>query len=306
MRSIILLALLGLVQASPDAAFVCPASVAHRIAAASPLAAQRFTCPRRTSPILGSSLSGKQAVPGGSQLRRRSSGARMSATEAELSAVLSTAIKAGRAAGALMKEKLGAEVIKTKVNSKDLLTEIDPMCEKIIRDIVLAEHPAHSFLGEESVAAGAEASGRAMDLVKDSEWLWVVDPIDGTTNFVSGMPLSAVSIGVARRGELVVGVIVDPFRDEVFSAARGQGAFMNGKAISVGEEDDIGDAVIAAGSPPSLASIKPSLRGVTALMPKCRTIRMIGSAALHFAWIANGRLTAYWEPDLNSWDSAAG
>jgi myo-inositol-1(or 4)-monophosphatase len=120
------------------------------------------------------------------------------------------------------------------------------------------------------------------------------------------MPLSAVSIGVARRGELVVGVIVDPFRDEVFSAALGKGAFMNGEAIRVGEESDIGDAVIAAGSPPNMRSITPSIRGVSALMPKCRTIRMIGSAALHFAWIANGRLTAYWEADLNSWDTAAG
>lgn len=130
--------------------------------------------------------------------------------------------------------------------------------------------------------------------------------VDGTTNFVSGMPLCMPSVAVAYKGEVVVGVIYDPHRDEMFTACKGQGAFMNGEKISVGEQDDIGDAVVAMGSPPGPESMEMSLRGIQVLMPKVRTIRMLGSAALMFAWVANGRLTCYWEYDLSSWDQAAG
>ena len=116
-------------------------------------------------------------------------------------------------------------------------------------------------------------------------------PVDGTTNFVSGMPLCMPSVAVAYKGEVVVGVIYDPHRDEMFTACKGQGAFMNGERIVVGVQDDIGDAVVAMGSPPGPESMEMSLRGIQVLMPKVRTIRMLGSAALMFAWVANGRLT---------------
>jgi myo-inositol-1(or 4)-monophosphatase len=104
----------------------------------------------------------------------------------------------------------------------------------------------------------------------------------------------------------VVGVIYDPHRDEVFTAMKGYGAQMNGKNIKVGEQDLITDAIIAMGSPPAEESMNMSLLGISALMPKVRTIRMLGSAALMLAWVANGRLTGYWEYDLSSWDIAAG
>lgn len=130
--------------------------------------------------------------------------------------------------------------------------------------------------------------------------------VDGTTNFVSGIPLNMPSIGVAYKGEVVVGVIYDPHREELFNACKGQGAYMNGEQIFVGKQDDIGDAVVAMGSPPGAESMEMSLRGVKVLMPKVRTIRMLGSAALMLAWVANGRLTCYWEYDLSSWDMAAG
>lgn len=116
-------------------------------------------------------------------------------------------------------------------------------------------------------------------------------PVDGTTNFVSGMPLCMPSVAVAYKGEVVVGVIYDPHRDEMFTACKNQGAFMNGERIVVGVQDDIGDAVVAMGSPPGPESMEMSLRGIQVLMPKVRTIRMLGSAALMFAWVANGRLT---------------
>jgi myo-inositol-1(or 4)-monophosphatase len=104
----------------------------------------------------------------------------------------------------------------------------------------------------------------------------------------------------------VVGVIYDPHRDEMFSAIKGGGSFLNGKSIHVGEAEELGDAVIAMGSPPGEESMQMSLKGIQALMPKVRTIRMLGSAAIMLAWIANGRLTAYWEYDLSSWDISAG
>mmetsp|Transcript_42131 Transcript_42131/g.127824 ORF Transcript_42131/g.127824 Transcript_42131/m.127824 type:complete len:169 (-) Transcript_42131:175-681(-) len=120
------------------------------------------------------------------------------------------------------------------------------------------------------------------------------------------MPLCMPSIAVAYRGDVVVGVIYDPHRNEMFSAIKGEGAYMNGEAIQVGKQNTIGDAVVAMGSPPAVESLEMSLKGVKALMPKVRTIRMLGSAALMLAWVANGRLTCYWEYDLSSWDIAAG
>mmetsp|Transcript_28199 Transcript_28199/g.36377 ORF Transcript_28199/g.36377 Transcript_28199/m.36377 type:complete len:186 (+) Transcript_28199:122-679(+) len=120
------------------------------------------------------------------------------------------------------------------------------------------------------------------------------------------MPLCMPLVAVAYKGEVVVGVIHDPHRQETFSAVKGRGATMNGETIKVGEQATIGDAIVAMGSPPAEESMKMSLAALPVLMPKVRTIRMIGSAALMLAWVANGRLTAYWEYDLSSWDVAAG
>jgi len=123
---------------------------------------------------------------------------------------------------------------------------------------------------------------------------------------VHGMPLCMPSIAATYRGEVVVGVIYDCHRDEIFAAIKGRGAFMNGEPITVGPQEDIGDAAVAMGSPPGEESMAMSIKGVAALMPKVRTLRFLGSAALMLAWVANGRLTAYWEHDLSSWDIAAG
>ena len=114
------------------------------------------------------------------------------------------------------------------------------------------------------------------------------------------------SIAVAYRGEVVVGVIFDPHRDELFTATKGGGAQMNGKGIHVGDEENLSDAIVAMGSPPGDESMQMSLKGFGSLMPVVRSVRMLGSAALMLAWVANGRLTCYWEYDLSSWDVAAG
>lgn len=232
-------------------------------------------------------------------------------TPEELEALVQVAIAASKKAGnIIMGNAGGAEVTERKANSRDLLTLIDPLCEQTIRDTVLTTFPDHDFLGEEDVPPGAEASASAIDAKlsgSSSDYLWIVDPIDGTTNFVHGMPLCMPSVAVAHKGVVVAGVIYDPHHDEVFSATLGGGAFLNGKAITTGTDDGtIGDAVIAMGSPPGVESLQMSLLGVQALMPLCRTIRMLGSAALMLAWVACGRLTVYWEYDLSSWDMAAG
>jgi len=217
---------------------------------------------------------------------------------------------AAKAAGdIILNHKGGADVTKVKFNNKDLLTEIDPMCEAIIRKTILEHFPTHSILGEEDVEPGKDASARALDKYlteSESDYLWIVDPIDGTSNFVHGMPLCLPSIACAHKGEVVAGIIYDPHRDELFTATKGGGSFMNDQSITVGEQDSIGDAIVAMGSPPAAESLEMSLKGIALLMPKVRTIRMIGSAAIMLAWVANGRLTSYWEYDLSSWDIAAG
>lgn len=181
-----------------------------------------------------------------------------------------------------------------------------------IRETVLAKFPAHSFLGEEDVAPGSEASAAALSSKleeQEDSWLWVVDPIDGTSNFVHGMPLCVPSIAAAYNGELVVGVVWDPHREELFTAVNGRGSFLNNgeeSELRVGTQGSLGEAIVAMGSPPAATSMEMSLRALPCLMPKCRTIRMLGSAALMLAWVAMGRLTAYWEYDLSAWDTAAG
>lgn len=231
----------------------------------------------------------------------------------ELNQLLETAITASKKAGGIILSNMnGAEITKLKANPRDLLTKIDPLCEAVIKEIVLKDFPTHDFLGEEDVDPGKEASSLALENKLNqsgggsSDYLWIVDPIDGTSNFVHGMPLCMPSIACAYKGETIIGVIYDPHRDELFTAAKNQGAKMNGEPISVGKQSTIGDAIIAMGSPPGVESMEMSLKAIQELMPKCRTIRMLGSAAIMLAWVANGRLTAYWEYDLSSWDIAAG
>ena len=224
-----------------------------------------------------------------------------------LTQLLEVAVDAAKKAGAIIKEHDdGSKVERSKANSRDLLTIIDPLCEKTIQDVVSAAFPSHRFLGEESVPPGKEASTAAIvKMLADtsqSDFLWIVDPIDGTTNFVHGMPLSAPSVAVSYKGEVVAGVIYDPHRDELFTAKKGYGAHMNDKEIRVGEERTLSEAVIAMGSPPGEESMEMSMKGVQKLMPIVRTLRMIGSAAIMLAWVANGRLSCYWEYDLSSWD----
>ena len=222
--------------------------------------------------------------------------------------ILQVAIEASKAAGSIIKENAdGSSVVEKKSTSRDLLTEIDPKCEKAIRQTVVKRFPDHEFLGEEEVAPGIEAAIAALEKkLALPGWLWIVDPIDGTTNFSSGIPLNMPSIAVAYNGKVMVAVLNDPHRNELFTAVRGKGAFLNGQPIHVGEQEVLGDAVVGMESPAGEGSLQQCLQGIGPLMPKVRTIRMLGSSAVFLPWVANGRLTAYWTPDECAWDIAAG
>jgi len=212
---------------------------------------------------------------------------------------------AAREAGQIIKKHLGsAKVEKTKSQYQDLATAVDSQCEEVIRSIVRRHFPTHSFLGEESVAPGTNASVAALKEVVASDYLWVVDPIDGTTNFVHGLPACVVSIGVACKGEVLVGVVYDPCREELFSAIKGNGLTVNGEVATVDRSVSLKSSVLAWGCPAHL--VEPMFFAAKALGSRARALRNFGSASLHMAWVASGRLSGFYQLDLHAWDVAAG
>ncbi|MGO4370948.1 inositol monophosphatase family protein [Paenibacillus sp. 2TAB19] len=218
------------------------------------------------------------------------------------------AINCASKAGEWIKTKLGNHAsLDIKYSSHDLVTEVDKGSERLIKNLVLTHFPHHSFLGEEGVKPGPEASARALEDKIDAEYLWIVDPIDGTTNFVHGFPFFCVSIALAYKGEVIVGVVYDPVKDELFVAEKGKGAYVHGKRMSVSSEETLRGSLVATGLPADHQYALPvNLRGITAVAPQVRNLRIAGSAALHMAYVAAGRLSGFWEIGLNSWDLAAG
>ena len=218
------------------------------------------------------------------------------------------AINCAAKAGEWIKTKLGSYAsLDLKYSSHDLVTEVDKGSERLIRNLIMTHFPHHSFLGEEGVEPGPEASARALENARDAEYLWIVDPIDGTTNFVHGFPFFSVSIALAHRGEVIVGVVYDPMKDELFVAEKGKGAYVHGKKMHVSGEASLRDSLIATGLPADHHYALPlNLKGIGEIAPKVRNLRIAGSAALHLAYVAAGRLSGFWEIGLNSWDLAAG
>jgi myo-inositol-1(or 4)-monophosphatase len=218
------------------------------------------------------------------------------------------AINTAAKAGEWIKSKLGAiQEVNLKASAHDLVTEVDKGAEALIRKLILTHFPDHVILGEEGVEPGTEASIKALQEVSDAEYVWIVDPIDGTTNFVHGFPFFAVSIALAHQGEVIVGVIYDPVRDELFVGERGKGAYVKGMKINVSEDASLHDSLVATGFPADRhAGLPLNLRQIGHIAPKVRNIRTSGSAALHLAYVAAGRISAFWEIGLSSWDIAAG
>jgi myo-inositol-1(or 4)-monophosphatase len=218
------------------------------------------------------------------------------------------AINTASKAGEWIKSKLGTiSNIDYKVSQHDLVTEIDKGSESMIRRLLLTHFPNHSFLGEEGVEPGPEASRLALQETEEAEYVWIVDPIDGTTNYVHGFPFYTVSIALAYKGEVIVGVVYDPSRDEMFVAEKGKGTYLRGKKMNVSAEHQLSNSLIATGFPADhMVSLPMNMKGLQAIAPKVRNIRSSGSAALHLAYVAAGRLSGFWEIGLNAWDIAAG
>jgi len=218
------------------------------------------------------------------------------------------AINCAAKAGEWIKSKLGTVTqLDMKYSMHDLVTEVDKGSERMIRNLVGTHFPHHSFLGEEGVEPGPEASAKALQDKSGSEYLWIVDPIDGTTNFVHGFPFYSVSIALAHRGEVIVGVVYDPSRDELFVAERGKGAYVHGRKMQVSQDPALSRSLVATGFPADQHEALPAnLLGIQAIAPKVRNLRVAGSAALHLAYVAAGRLSGFWEHNLSAWDIAAG
>lgn len=178
----------------------------------------------------------------------------------------------------------------------DLVTDADLASERAVRQVIAAHFPDHGILGEEAPAADQ----------LERDYCWVVDPLDGTTNYVHGFPCYGVSIAVARRGELLAGVVYDPEREECFAAAAGEGARLNGKPIATSAVAKVSDSLLAVSFPARLTSASADLQAFLRTAPECQAIRRTGSAALNLAYVACGRLDGHWAHEIHPWDAAAG
>src|SRR3984885_2055712 len=216
------------------------------------------------------------------------------------SAVLNVMMKAARRAGRTLKHDLG-EIEHLQVSLKgprNFVTAADRRAEEIVREELLKARPAYGFVGEEGGAReGTDKSHR-----------WIVDPLDGTTNFLHGIPHFAVSIALERDGVVVAGLTYNPANEELFIAERGKGAFLNDQRIRVAARERLADAIVACGLPHygRGGDLALARNEIAAAQQNFAGLRRYGAATLDLAWIAAGRLDAYWERDLSPWDLAAG
>ncbi len=213
-----------------------------------------------------------------------------------LAAWLDTAVAAARAAGAIQLSRAElAHEVRSKSNFSDLVTEVDALCEAEIRRILLEAYPAHAVLGEEEGQRG------------ESEFLWVVDPLDGTVNYASGYPVYCASVALEVRGVRMVGAVYDPTRRELFSASLGGGAFLNGARIRPSTTPALqSPALISTGFAYNVATAQSNLGHLQRLLALGVPVRRPGAAALDLCNVACGRMDGFWELRLNRWDVSAG
>lgn len=223
-----------------------------------------------------------------------------------MQAFLDVAVEAARTAGELIRSRLGDfRSLETKSSRHDLVTDVDRASEELISRSLLGAFPGHVILGEEGMTQGRSRHERGADPSR-VEHLWVCDPIDGTTNFVHGLPCCTVAICLAKRGRPVLGVVYDPARDEMFTASLGGGAHLNGRPIRVRTEQTLEESLVATGFASTREVRERNVRSMAAAAARCRNVRALGSAELHLAYVAAGRLTGFWEAGLAPWDMAAG
>lgn len=209
---------------------------------------------------------------------------------------LETAMAAARAAGALQKEKYGGLLDIRYKGETDLVTEVDKGCEALIVALIREQWPEHDFLAEEE-EYGARRSG----------FTWVIDPLDGTTNYAHGLPWFCVSIALEIDGEVRVGVVYHPMMDQLFTAVKGQGAWLNGERLTVSSRSPLRKSLLATGFPYDRADDGTNnFPQFFAFQHAARAVRRFGAAALDLAYVAYGKLDGFWEARLKPWDVAAG
>ncbi len=209
-----------------------------------------------------------------------------------------TARKAVLLAGEIIRDNIG-RVARSDIHSKgpsDFVTEIDKKCEDVIISTIMERFPDHHIMAEETAGGGLQPG-----------ITWVIDPIDGTTNFIHGFPFVAVSVAACLDKVPVLGLVLDPLREELFLARKGQGAYLNGERIHARSETPLEDAVVATGFPFRARTVfEPYLDTFREVFHRVSGIRRAGSAALDLAYIAAGRVDGFWEVGLKAWDMAAG
>ncbi len=215
--------------------------------------------------------------------------------------MINTAVKAARRAATIInRASFDIDQVRvTQKNHNDFVTEVDKAAEEAIISTLRQAYPDHAILAEES--------GASANLHDENENVWIIDPLDGTTNFIHGFPQYAVSIALQHRGQITQAVVYDPTRNELFTASKGAGAFLNDKRIRVGKRDRLADALIGTGFPYSdLSGLDEYLKMFKIMTEKSAGLRRPGSAALDLAYVAAGRLDGFFEKKLKPWDMAAG
>jgi myo-inositol-1(or 4)-monophosphatase len=212
-----------------------------------------------------------------------------------LKSALAVAIQAARAAGKVMHHNWHKPKRVNSAEAHDIKLELDVQCQALIEKILAAAFPEIPVLGEEGDTGDVSAAYR-----------WVIDPIDGTVNYFFGMPHAAVSIALQHHAKSVVGVIYDPFTDEIWTTATGQPTRLNGRIVRVSNRSKLKDCVIAMGFSKSRDNLQKSLPHLIRISKQAKKIRILGSAALELVYVASGRLDAYIERTINLWDVAAG
>jgi len=215
--------------------------------------------------------------------------------------MLGIAVRAARRAGAII-NRAARDVDLLSVSRKrhnDFVTEVDRAAEQAIIEILHGAYPDHAILAEESGATAGQAG--------ESEYTWIIDPLDGTTNFIHGFPQYAVSIALRHKGVLAQGVIYDPTKNELFTATRGRGAYLNERRMRVSKRTQLAEALIGTGFPfRDFEGLDEYLAMFRELTARTAGIRRAGAAALDIAYVAAGRLDGFWEMGLSPWDMAAG
>jgi myo-inositol-1(or 4)-monophosphatase len=215
--------------------------------------------------------------------------------------MLNTAIKAARRGAAII-NRASFDIDRLQVTEKrpnDFVTEVDQAAEQAIIDVLKNAYPDHAILAEES--------GPSANLHDDNENVWIIDPLDGTTNFIHGFPQYCVSIALQHRGQITQAVVYDPTRNDLFTATKGGGAYLNEKRIRVTKRDKIADGLIGTGFPYSdLTALDEYMQMFRIMTEKSSGLRRPGAAALDLAYVAAGRLDGFFEKRLKPWDIAAG